>query len=75
MGVDSLKVLENRVDAVLSKHSAVGRERDRLRAQVRQVQARIDAAAKELRESERDRREIRARIESILSRLEGLDLT
>ena len=75
MSIDSLKVLENKVDAVLSKQVALGRERDRLRAQLRQVQARIDAAAKELRESERDRREVKARIESILSRLEGLDLT
>ena len=75
MSLESLKVLEGRVDDVLARHSAMSAERDRLREQLQHAQARIAELTGQLETYERERSQIRGRVESILGRLEGLDLS
>ena len=75
MSLDSLRVLETRVDDVLTRHAAVCAERDRLQEQLRQAQARITEMSNQMAAVEKERAQIRARVESILGRLEDLDLS
>ena len=75
MSPDSLRVLEERVDDVLTRHNAVCVERDRLRAQLQEAQGRIAEMKGQLEAFEKERAQVRARVESILGRLEGLDLS
>lgn len=74
MSLDSLKVLEGRVDGFLTRHAAVVAERDRLQEALREAQQRIAQLSTQLEAVEKERGQIRARVESILGRLEGLDL-
>ena len=75
MSLENLKVLEGRVDNVLTRHAAVCAERDRLHAQLQEAQGRIAEMKGQLDTYEKDRAQVRARVESILGRLEGLDLS
>lgn len=75
MSLESLKVLEGRVDDVVTRHATLVAERDRLQAELREARGRIDALSAQLEAFEKERGQIRARVESILGRLEGLDLS
>jgi TolA-binding protein len=75
MSLESLKVLEGRVEGVVARHAAVCAERDRLQDQLRQAEVRITELKGQLEIFEKERSQIRGRVESILGRLEGLDLT
>jgi len=75
MGLENLKVLEDRVDDVLTRHAAVCTERDRLRQELAEARARLAEMTARLDGIEKERAQIRARVESILGRLEGLDLS
>ena len=75
MTLDGLKVLEGRLDDVLGRHRSLCSERDRLKEQLDEAQARIAALSGQLQTYEKERAQIRARVESILGRLEGLDLS
>jgi chromosome segregation ATPase len=75
MSLESLKVLEGRVDDVLGRHASLCAERDRLQEQLVQAQARIAEMKGQLDTYEKERAQVRARVESILGRLEGLDLS
>lgn len=75
MSLDSLKVLEGRVDDVVTRHASLVAERDRLRAELREARGRIDELSAQLEAFDKERGQIRARVESILGRLEGLDLS
>jgi len=75
MSLESLKVLEGRVDDVLGRHASLCAERDRLQEQLAQAQVRIAEMKGQLDTYERERAQVRARVESILGRLEGLDLS
>lgn len=75
MSLESLKVLEGRVNDILARHAAVCAERDRLHAQLAEAQGRINEMKGQLDTHEKERAQVRARVESILGRLEGLDLS
>ncbi len=75
MGLESLKVLEGRVDDVLTRHATVCAERDTLRNQLSEARTQIAEMNARLEGVEKERAQIRARVESILGRLEGLDLS
>jgi chromosome segregation ATPase len=75
MSLESLKVLEGRVDDVVARHAAICAERDSLHEQLRQAHIRIAELSVQLERYEKERSQIRGRVESILGRLEGLDLT
>ncbi len=74
MDIESLKLLETRIDDILTQHAAVTAERDRLREQLAQTQARLDDTAAQLRQQEQERAAVKAHVERIMSRLDGLDL-
>lgn len=75
-GMDSeiLRLLEARIDGVLSQHAALSQERDRLRDELGQARAQIDQLAGKLREHEREKAQVKAHVERIMSRLDGLNL-
>ena len=75
MSLETLKVLEGRVDDVVNRHAALVAELDRLQGELREAQTRIAALSAQLETFEKERGQIRARVESILGRLEGLDLS
>jgi chromosome segregation ATPase len=75
MSLDTLRVLEGRVDDVVARHAALAAERDRLQAELRAAHHRITELTAQLDTFEKERGQIRARVESILGRLEGLDLS
>jgi chromosome segregation ATPase len=75
MSLETLKVLEGRVDNVLTRHAAVCAQRDGLQEQLEQARARIAELSGQLETYEKERAQIRARVESMLGRLEGLDLS
>ena len=75
MSLESLKVLEGRVNDVVTRHGAIVAERDRLQSELREAQSRIEALSAQVEAFEKERGQIRARVESILGRLEGLDLS
>ncbi|MFN8645002.1 MAG: cell division protein ZapB [Candidatus Binatia bacterium] len=75
MSLDTLRVLEGRVDDVVTRHAALAAERDRLQAELREAHTRIKDLTAQLETFEKERGQIRARVESILGRLEGLDLS
>ncbi len=75
MGLESLKVLEDRISAVLARCATADAERERLQGELAQARQRIDELTARLEAYERERGQVRARVESILGRLEGLDLS
>jgi len=75
MSLESLKVLEGRVDDVLGRHAALVKERDRLQGELRAAHQAIADLTAQVEASEKERGQIRAKVESILGRLEGLDLS
>lgn len=74
MSLETLKVLEGRIDDVVTRHAALVAERDRLQGELREAQSRVAALSAQVESFEKERGQIRARVESILGRLEGLDL-
>jgi chromosome segregation ATPase len=75
MSLESLRVLEGRVEDVLGRHSAVCAQRDRLQEQLEQARTRIAELSSQIETYEKERAQVRARVESMLGRLEGLDLS
>jgi FtsZ-binding cell division protein ZapB len=75
MSLESLKVLEGKVEDAVARYAALAAERDRLQEQLAQAQARIAEMSGQLAVYEKERAQVRARVESILGRLEGLDLS
>ncbi len=74
MSLDSLKVLETKVESVLARQLALGEERDQLRQQLDAARAEIEAISGRLAEAERERASIKDRVESLLGRLDELNL-
>jgi len=74
MSLDSLKVLETKVESVLARQLALGAERDELRQQLDAARAEIEAISGRLAEAERERASIKDRVESLLGRLDQLNL-
>jgi chromosome segregation ATPase len=74
MELEKLRLLEARIDEILTRHAAVCEERDYLRRQLDEAESRAEAAAVQLAAREKERAEIKARVERILDRLDGLGL-
>ncbi len=75
MSLESLKILEGRVEDVLGRHAALVKERDHLQGQLQAARQAIAELTAQVEASEKERGQIRAKVESILGRLEGLDLS
>jgi chromosome segregation ATPase len=74
MDSEILRVLEARIEGVLSQHASLSQERDRLRDELGAARAQIDHLAGQLRQHEREKAQVKAHVEKIVSRLDGLNL-
>ena len=74
MDIDKLRLLETRIDAIVSQHTAVCEERDRLRQQLQDAETRLRTIGERVAEQDKERAEIKARVERILGRLDSLGL-
>lgn len=75
MSLESLKVLEGKVEDAMARYVNLLAERDRLQEELKQAQVRIAEMSGQLAVFEKERTQVRAKVESILGRLEGLDLS
>jgi chromosome segregation ATPase len=73
MALESLKLLEAKINGFLARHEQVCSEKDNLSVRLQEREQEYYALLEQLREYERERTEIRARLEKILNRFEGLD--
>lgn len=73
MALESLKLLEAKLNGFLARHEQVCLEKDDLSGRLREREQEYSALLEQLRQYERERNEIRDRLEKILSRFEGLD--
>ncbi len=72
--VDSLKLLESKVEEILSRNGSLGQERDELRQKLAQAQAQVESMTERLAAAEREREEVRGRIDALLERLADLEV-
>jgi chromosome segregation ATPase len=73
MALESLKILEAKINGFLARHEQVCSEKDDLSVRLQEREQECYALLEQLRQYERERNEIRARLEKILNRFEGLD--
>ncbi len=74
MGLENLKLLEEKLNGFLSRHEEVRNEKASLLARLHEREQECAALVERLHQYERERSEMRAVLEKILSRFEGLDL-
>jgi chromosome segregation ATPase len=75
MDLEKLKLLETRIEDILTQHAAVCQERDRLKQQLSEAESRAKAATARAAEHDSERLEIKSRVERILGRLDGLGVS
>ncbi|HVO26445.1 MAG TPA: cell division protein ZapB [Candidatus Margulisiibacteriota bacterium] len=73
--LESLKLLESKVEQFVAQHERVREEHGVLARRLVEKDRELAEAAVTLKRYEQERAEIRARLERILSRLDALDLT
>lgn len=73
--LESLKLLEARVEQFVTQHERAREENEVLQARLDERDRQLAEASAELRRYERERTELRARLERLLSRLNTLDLS
>ena len=74
MGLESLKILEAKIDQFLGQHEQVREQHDTLLERLEEREKQLAEANEQLKQYEQERSEIRVRLERILSRLGNLDL-
>lgn len=74
MALESLKVLEEKVVGVLTRHEKVRAERADLAARLEAQERAYAMLLERLQQYEQERHEMKERLERILDRLTGLDL-
>jgi septal ring factor EnvC (AmiA/AmiB activator) len=74
MNLESLKVLEAKIDQFLDQHEQVRGQHDTLLERLKERERQLAEASEQLKQYEQERSEIRARLERILTRLGNLDL-
>ncbi len=74
MGLESLKILEAKIDQFLDQHEQVREQRETLLQRLQDREKQLAEVTGQLKQYEQERSEIRARLERILNRLESLDL-
>jgi septal ring factor EnvC (AmiA/AmiB activator) len=75
MDLESLKLLEAKVEQFVAQHERVREEQGALAQRLADRERELADAAVTLKRYEQERAEIKARLQRILSRLDGLDLT
>ena len=74
MDIEKLKLLESKIETVLTQHATVCKERDRLNEQLGRAESRMKEISVQLQRYEQERAELKTRVERLLSRLDGLNL-
>jgi uncharacterized protein YhaN len=74
MALESLKILEEKVVGVLTRHEKVRAERADLAARLEAQERAYTMLLERLEQYEQERHEMKERLERILDRLTGLDL-
>lgn len=74
MALENLKLLEEKLNGLLSRHEAARNEKVALLARLHEREQECAVLVERLRQYEQERIEMRAILEKILSRFEGLDL-
>jgi chromosome segregation ATPase len=75
MDLEKLRLIEARVEEILTQHARLCEERDQLSQRLAAVESQFLAVSDRLQEYERERAEIKSRVERILGRLDGIDLS
>lgn len=73
--LESLKVLEAKVEQFVAHHERVREAQEALAQRLADQEQQLTEATALLRRYEQERAEMKARLERILNRLDGLDLT
>lgn len=74
MDIETLSLLERKVEAMLAQYNSVCEERERLSQQLVRAEERVQELEDRLSRAEKERGEVKVRVEKILERLNGLDL-
>ena len=75
MDLESLKLLETKIEQFVGQHEHVRAQYDTLVQRLKEKEKQLAEAVAQLKRYEQERAEIKSRLERILSRLEGVDLT
>jgi cell division septum initiation protein DivIVA len=75
IGLESLKLLEEKVHQFVDQHERVRQEYDDVVQRLEHKERELAEVTAQLQRYEQERSEMKARLERILSRLDGLDLT
>jgi len=73
MALESLKLLEARINVFLARHERVCSEKDDLLTRLRERERAYTALIEQVRQYEKERDEVREKLEKILSRFNVLD--
>lgn len=74
MDLESLKILESKIEQFVDQHEQVREQHEALLQRLQDKERQLAEAVAQLKQYEQERSEVRARVERLLSRLEGLDL-
>lgn len=74
MDLENLKLLESKIEQLLTHHEKVRKERDALSRRIKDLEGQVAGFTGQLKEHEKERQDLKARLERIMSRLEGLEL-
>jgi len=75
MDLESLKLLESKIEQFVDRHEAVREQHETLLGRLKEQEKQLAEATAQLKRYEQERAEIRSRLERILSRLESVDLS
>lgn len=74
MDLESLKILETKIEQFVDQHEQVREQHETLVQRLRDKERELADAVAQLKQYEQERAEVRVRLERLLTRLEGLDL-
>jgi septal ring factor EnvC (AmiA/AmiB activator) len=75
MSLESLKVLEAKLDEFVDRHEQVREQQKELRQQLEEQTTQLNQALAQLKRYEKERVEVRERLQRVLSRINELGLT
>jgi predicted nucleic acid-binding Zn-ribbon protein len=74
MGLESLKLLESKINSFLAHYEQVRVEKEKLATRLQEKERAYEELVDLLKQYEQERKEIKGRLENILGRFDGLDL-
>jgi uncharacterized coiled-coil DUF342 family protein len=74
MSVENLKVLEAKINGLITRHEQMRNERSELLLRIDEKEREQSTLLERLRQYEQERNEMRTILEKIMSRFDGLDI-